>query len=110
MDLATLPPPALRAIVALGRDLSRARRRRQLTQASLAERVGVSVPTVRRMEAGDPRIPLQVLARVLLVFGELARLERLLDSGEDPIGLALADERLPRRVRAPKRGALPGAL
>jgi hypothetical protein len=41
------------------------------------------------------------------VLGELERLERLLDTSEDAVGLVLMDERLPKRVRRkPGSGAL----
>ncbi len=105
-----LPFPVLRTIKKLGADLSLARRRRRLSQAMLAERIGASTMTVRRMEEGNPSIALQHLARALHVFGELDRLDRLLDSAEDGVGLTLMDEQLPQRVRAPKRGRDSGAL
>lgn len=98
---AAVPVPAsvLRAIVKLGEDINRARRRRQVTQQSLADRIGSSLNTVKRMEAGDPRVPIHFLARTLEVFGELQKLSDLLDSARDDIGLVLADENLPQRVR-----------
>ena len=110
MNINPLPLPVERAIQKLGRDISYARRRRRITQASLAERIGASLATVRRLEKGDPRIPLHFVARVLQVFGELERLNMLLDSSEDAIGLMLMDESLPKRVRARKPGGTPGAL
>lgn len=103
------PLPVERAILKLGNDISLARRRRRMTQESLAERIGASLSTVRRMEKGDLRIPLHFLARTLHVFGELPRLANLLDTAEDGIGLTLMDESLPLRIRArrdPSAGAL----
>ncbi|HSW18497.1 MAG TPA: helix-turn-helix domain-containing protein [Ramlibacter sp.] len=97
-----LPLPAGRAIGQLGADVNRARRRRSITQEDLALRAGVSLSTIKRLEAGDARMQLHVLARVLMVFGELDKLKSLLDSANDDIGLALADEGLPQRVRARK--------
>ncbi|MDR1825559.1 MAG: helix-turn-helix domain-containing protein [Bifidobacteriaceae bacterium] len=91
--------PAQRAIRKLGADISLARRRRHFSQASLAERMGASLSTVRRMEKGDERVPIHFYARALQVFGQLQALADLLDSGQDEIGLALADEQLPKRIR-----------
>jgi hypothetical protein len=76
----------------------------------LAERIGTSTMTVRRMEEGKPSISLQHVARALHVFGELDRLGSLLDSSADSIGLTLMDERVPVRVRGPKKGKDLGAL
>ena len=59
--------------------------------------------TVRRMEQGNPLIPLQYLARALHVFGELPRLNELLDSAVDDIGLTLMNEKVPTRVRGPSK-------
>jgi transcriptional regulator with XRE-family HTH domain len=98
-----LPIPAQRTLKKLGEDINRARRRRGLTQQALAERAGAGLNTIKRLEAGDPRMQLHVLARVLHLFGELGRLSELLDSGQDDIGLALMDEQLPQRVRARKK-------
>lgn len=100
--------PVQRAIQKLGADISLARRRRHISQASLAERMGASLSTIRRMEAGDVRIPIHFFARALHVFGEIQALENLLDTSNDEIGLTLMDEQLPKRVRN-KRGAS-GAL
>jgi transcriptional regulator with XRE-family HTH domain len=72
-----------------------------MSQQSLAERIGASVSTIKRMEAGDPRIPLHFLVRTLHVFGEVDRINQLLDSAQDDIGLTLMDDQLPQRIRAP---------
>lgn len=103
-----LPTPVERAIRKLGQDLSLARRRRRISQASLAERIGASLNTVKRMEKGDPRVPLHFIARTLHVFGDIQRLAQLLDTGEDQIGLVLMDEQVPKRIRS--RKAAGGAL
>ena len=105
-----VPLPVARAIAKLGSDLALARRRRHISQASLAARIGASLSTVKRMEKGDIRIPLHFIARALHVFGELERLMTLIDTAKDDIGLTLADERLPRRVRRKTRNTPSGAL
>lgn len=96
---APLPLPVERAILKLGNDISLARRRRHISQASLAERMGASLSTVRRMERGDVRVPIHFFARALHVFGEIKALENLLDTSSDDIGLMLMDQKLPKRIR-----------
>jgi transcriptional regulator with XRE-family HTH domain len=105
-----IPAPVKRAIEKLGRDISLARRRRYFSQQSLAERIGSSLATVRRLEKGDPRVPLHYVARALYVFGELERLNELLDTSADVIGLMLMNEQLPKRIRTRKQAKDSGAL
>ncbi len=106
-----LPLPVTRAIHKLGNDISLARRRRHISQASLAERIGASVSTIRRMEQGDARVPIHFIARTMQVFGVLDALGELIDTAQDDIGLTMMDAQLPQRVRTKTkpRGAL-GAL
>ncbi len=106
----SVPLPVERAIAKLGNDLALARRRRHISQESLATRIGASLSTVKRMEKGDLRIPLHFIARALHVFGELERLASLIDTAKDDIGLTLADEQLPRRVRRKRKHPPDGAL
>ena len=94
-----LPAPAARALAKLGRDLSLARRRRRLSQASLAERSGIGLNTLRRLEKGEPSGSIEHLARILHVLGEIDRIEQLLDTGVDTVGLVMMDDALPKRVR-----------
>jgi transcriptional regulator with XRE-family HTH domain len=103
-----IPLPVERAIQKFGADISLARRRRHISQASLAECMGASLSNLRRMEKGDMRVPIHFFARALHVFGEIQALENLLDTARDEIGLTLMSERLPKRVRS--KPASSGAL
>ena len=87
----------------LGQNISLARRRRNMSQLMLAERIGASLNTVRRIEEGFAGTAVQYIARALQVFGELDKLEALLDTPQDSVGLALMDEKLPQRVRSRRR-------
>ncbi|NEW97163.1 helix-turn-helix domain-containing protein [Rhodopseudomonas sp. BR0G17] len=87
----------------LGADISVARKRRRMTQQRLADGAGVTVPTIRRLEAGDPGMSLATLAMVLVVLGEGNRLGNLLDTSTDDIGLLIENEKLPQRIRAARR-------
>lgn len=101
--------PVDRAIKSLGQSIELARRRRGLSQADLASRMGVSTSTVRRLEDGHPGIALSYLASALQVFGELDKLRLLLDTPTDSIGLALMDAELPTRIHS-KRSRAPKAF
>lgn len=104
MNASSPPPlPVVRSLARLGQAISLARRRRHLTQQDLAERIGSSANTVRRMEAGHPGTALVLIARALQVFGELDKFDQLLDTPQDTIGLTLMNEQLPQRVRKARK-------
>ena len=76
----------------------------------MAERLQTSVSTLRRLEKGDSRISVGLVAQALFVLGELEKISGLLDTANDEIGLSLMNEQLPQRIRS-KSGKLPtGAL
>lgn len=103
---APLPLPIERSLRRLGENISRARRRRGWTQTALAQHIGASIGTVRRLEQGDPGTAVQHLARILDVLGGLATLDSLLETSRDAVGQTLMDEKLPQRVR-PSRSKAP---
>lgn len=69
-----------------------------------AKRIGVSVRTLQRLEAGDPGVGLGVYAAALWLMGRADALPDLADPALDRGALALdvrqAQERLARRNRA----------
>lgn len=67
--LSKLPPQTLRALETLGSHLAVARIRRKESLATRAKRVGVSVPTLMRMEAGDPAVSMGIYATALWLIG-----------------------------------------
>lgn len=60
-----------------------------MTQAELAARADVSVPTVRRLENGDPTSSLATVARALQVLGLNADLDLI--ASNDELGRKLQD-------------------
>ena len=92
-------PAVLHALSCLGRNIQIARKRRRMPVADFAARIGVSVPTVVRLEKGDPGVSTGCLARALRALGEMHRLEELLDVATDDAGLAMAASELPKRIR-----------
>ena len=85
-------------MTALGRDINLARRKRRLTIAMMAERMGVSQSTYQRVEKGDPSVTLGVYAMCFVALGLENVLSNLLDVREDEIGLLMEQERLPKRI------------
>jgi hypothetical protein len=99
----TLPLPAARALRKLGADIHDARRRRRIPTALLAARALISRTTLDKVEKGDPGASAGAYATVLFVLGMADRLANLADPGQDAVGVALEDERLPKRIRLPRR-------
>ena len=75
--LLQLPPATAAAIEKLGADLAVARLRRKESLKTWAKRIGVSVPTLQRIEAGDPAVGIGIVATALWLIqrdGELRNL------------------------------------
>jgi transcriptional regulator with XRE-family HTH domain len=94
-----LPPRVAQALAKLGADLKNARRRRRMPMAYVAEVARISRSTLYKAERGDPGVSLGALAKVLLGYGMVERLEHLMDVRWDRAGLAQEEGRLPRRIR-----------
>lgn len=97
-------PSVAAAVRRLGEGIRLARRRRRFRQSDLAERMGVSVSTVRSLEAGNPGVSIGNVAMALLALGNLPLLDDLTDAARDDIGLFEDMNALPERVRVPSEG------
>ena len=64
-----LPAAVERALKDLGANLALARQRRKESQRTWASRLAVSVPTLIRMEKGDPSVGMGVYATALWLMG-----------------------------------------
>ena len=84
-----MPPSTVAALVQLGADLAVARLRRKESLKTWAHRIGVSVPTLLRLEAGEPSVSLGVLATALWLVGRDAALASLATPNEDRGALEL---------------------
>lgn len=88
----------------LGRRFRDWRLKRNDSQAQAAERLAVSVSTVRRMEAGTPTIPITVWLRAVELYGGgLGRLEPLLAERESRFARLEREQKEGRRQRASSR-------
>ncbi|ATS65874.2 MULTISPECIES: helix-turn-helix domain-containing protein [Xanthomonas] len=102
--LQQLPPSTSAALDKLGADLAVARLRRGESLRSWAGRMGVSVPTLQRLEAGDPGVSIGVVATALWLIqrdGELAKMASPeVDHGALERDVELAVKLARRRARA----------
>ena len=99
----TLPIPVTRALRKQGHDIKDARRRRRLPMAIVTQRASISEPTLIRIERGDPKVAIASYAAVLFVMGMADRLADLVDPKNDPVGLQLEEENLPKRIRTRRK-------
>jgi transcriptional regulator with XRE-family HTH domain len=96
---AALPVPVARMLQTFGANLGIARRRRGLTAAMMAERIGVSRDTWTRIERGDPGVSLGSYAKAIAALGLDPDFGSLVAPHADTVGIELDLDRLPRRVR-----------
>ncbi|MDR0314125.1 MAG: helix-turn-helix domain-containing protein [Treponema sp.] len=94
-----LPFPAQFALQKLGKDINSARRRRRISKAMMAERAGIAVNTLSRIEEGNPSTTMAAWASVLFVLGLTENLQDICDLKNDATGLMLEEEHLPKRIR-----------
>lgn len=81
--LVAMPPAAEQALRGLGENLAVARIRRRESQRAWAKRLGCSVPTLIRMERGDPGVGMGIYATALWLIGRVAALPDLAAPGSD---------------------------
>ncbi len=81
--LLQLPPATAAAIEKLGADLAVARLRRKESLKTWAKRMGVSVPTVQRLEAGDPAVGIGIVATALWLIQRDGELQNLASPEHD---------------------------
>jgi transcriptional regulator with XRE-family HTH domain len=71
-----------------------------MTQEVMAERVGVSVPTLAKLENGDPSTSLATVLRALTVLGLADDIDLI--AAQDTLGRELQDNALRRTNAAPR--------
>lgn len=96
-----LLPKSRKLLEAVGENIKLARLRRKLTMKQVAERAGVSRPTISTLEKGNPAISLGIVLKVLMVLG--LEKDLLLLAKDDTLGRKLQDADLTLKERGPKQ-------
>lgn len=96
---ADYPHAVLQQIERLAQNIVIARKRRGETQAQWARRLGVSQPTMARIERGDPSVAMASYVMCLWLINQAEGLADLIAPGNDHAAL----EHEVKRVQAPKK-------
>lgn len=94
-----LPQAAVVQLASLGKNLSIARKRRKESLRDWAARMGVSVRTVQRMEAGDAGVGIGIYVSALWVIGRSNALAALADPALDMGALQLSIREASKRAK-----------
>lgn len=98
-----LPASAAKALADLGGNLALARQRRKESLRAWASRMAVSVPTLIRMEKGDPSVGMGVYATALWLMGRHAALPEMAAPVHDTNALEQDIEAVRQRGRRQSR-------
>jgi transcriptional regulator with XRE-family HTH domain len=101
-----MPTPSVRkSLEKFGEDIRIARIRRNLTKELVAERAGLSLATLGKIEKGDPNAGIGRYAAVLFSLSLGTPFADLVDPKNDEAGLLPDLDNLPKRVRRKKADA-----
>ena len=100
---ADLLPRTGRILQELGENIRLARLRRNITAKLEAERAGISLATLAKIEAGSPAVSIGNYMLVLMTLGLDRDMSKV--AADDELGRKLQDAGLSVRRRASKRGA-----
>ena len=87
----------------LGQRLKEARLLKNDSQKEFAVRIGVSIPTLHKMEKGSPAISIGVWAEALRMFGRLEDLDQILLPPESLFEKYRAQKKIQKRQRATRK-------
>lgn len=96
-----LPAAGAKALARLGHDLGTARKRRKQSLRQWAERLGVSVPTLMKMERGDAAVSIGLYVTALYMINRHEAIAHVADPKEDAGALQAEVTKAEERYRRP---------
>ncbi|MCD4719477.1 MAG: helix-turn-helix domain-containing protein [Desulfobacula sp.] len=100
--IAALPESIKHALILVGKNIQVARKRRRIPLREMSERTLISVPSLRKIEAGSPSVSLGIFLQVLWTLQLHMEFELLADPAKDVVGIQKEEKRLPKRVHSAK--------
>ena len=97
-----IPIPVQKALKKLGSDIKEARIRRRISMALMAERAGITRPTLVKVENGDAATSMGIYAKVIFILGLDKNLADVADIKNDKVGIMIESNELPKRAVAKK--------
>ncbi len=97
---ASLLPSLAKYLQQMGDNIRLARLRRRLSSSLVAERAGMTRPTLRSIERGEPTVSIGAYANVLMSLG--LEKDLLLIASQDELGRKLQDAGISVKSRSPK--------
>lgn len=105
--IAVQPPDEIvETLVRLGKNIRTARLRRNVQQAQLAKKLGISRALVAQLEQGNPKSSIAVYLGALWAMGLLDDMRTVANPDTDAEGRTLERLRFPTRARVVKRRQL----
>ncbi|MCZ7602513.1 MAG: helix-turn-helix transcriptional regulator [Melioribacteraceae bacterium] len=96
-----ISPKTKKILIQLGENIKLARLRRKLSAEQIAERAGISRPTLLAIEKGSPSVSIGSYVDVLFVLGLADDLLNI--ASDDELGRKLQDAKLLIKERAPRK-------
>ena len=82
-----IPIPVRKVLKKLGSDIKEARIRRRISMELMAERAGITRPTLAKVERGDTTTSMGIYAKVIFVLGLDENLADIADIRNDKVGI-----------------------
>ena len=102
-----LTPRVRRLLTGLGGQLKLELLRRRYSSETVAQRAGITRPTLSKIEQGDPSVSLGAYVRVLQALRLEEDIAKL--AVDDALGRKLQDAQITPRLRAPKKSSAGGS-
>jgi hypothetical protein len=95
----SITPKVTEACAEIGASLRTWRILYELKAVQVAERAGISIGTLRKIEQGDPSVGMDAFMEVARSLGLLGKLTESLDPLNSDLGRARVTDNMPKRIR-----------